>query len=202
MVSGHFLKGGIILNRKYEILEAAVKSFTLFGYKATSIDQVAKIANVGKGTIYNFFSSKEELLQEAVVAMIREMKIEVDATLDSSRDFMENAHTGLMKLLKYREKHLLYAKLLEEEKQLQTPAVKIMLQKIEAEIVSYVAGRIQNGIDKNEVNPCNPEHVAFLLLKSYLAFVVDWQNTREKPMQEHEILALFKETIFRGMQKI
>ena len=54
------------MDRKQEILEAATKSFSLFGYKATTMEQVAKIANVGKGTIYTFFENKEVLFQEIV----------------------------------------------------------------------------------------------------------------------------------------
>ncbi|MEH7109635.1 TetR/AcrR family transcriptional regulator, partial [Bacillus sp. JJ1764] len=39
-------------DRRRMIVEAATKSFSLFGYKATTMDQFAKLANVGKGTIY------------------------------------------------------------------------------------------------------------------------------------------------------
>ena len=56
-----------------EILEAATKSFTIFGYKATTVEQVAKIANVGKGTVYNFFENKQQLLQFVVKNLINEM---------------------------------------------------------------------------------------------------------------------------------
>ena len=42
------------IDRKRSIIEAATKSFSAFGYKATTMDQVAKLANVGKGTIYTF----------------------------------------------------------------------------------------------------------------------------------------------------
>ena len=189
------------MDRRQEILDAASKSFSLFGYKPTTMDQVAKIANVGKGTIYTFFSNKEELLQEVVVSMIREMKTEMDTTIVPTLGFMENAHIALMRILQFRARHLLFAKLLEEEKELRTPAVKNMLHQIENEIVSYVAGRIQVGIDKGEINDCHPENVAYLLLKSYMAFVVDWQVTHEEELSEEAILNLFKQTIFRGLAK-
>lgn len=189
------------MDRRQEILEAASKSFTLFGYKATTMDQVARIANVGKGTIYTFFSNKEELLQEVVVSMIREMKRETDKLINTKLSFMENAHVSLMKMLEFREKHLLFAKLIEEEKALRTPEVKQMLQVIEGEIVSYIAERIQIGISKDEINECEPQLVAYLLFKSYLAFVVDWQKTHDEPISEEKILMIFKETIFGGLKK-
>ena len=189
------------MDRKQEILEAAMTSFSLFGYKATTIEQVAKIAKVGKGTVYTFFSNKQELLQEVVITMIHEMKIETDSTINSSLSFMDNVHTSLMHLLTFRERHLLFAKLLDEEKQLRTPEVMSILCRIETEIVSYVAKRMQAAMDKGAVRPCNPELVAYLMLKSYLALVVDWQDQHDEPLSEETIVSVLKETIFRGLEK-
>lgn len=189
------------MDRRQEIVEAATKSFTLFGYKATTIEQVAKLANVGKGTIYTFFNNKDELFQEVVINLINEMKTETDQTIDVNASFLHNAHTTLMKMLQFRERHLLFAKLVEEEKALQTPAVKQMLLKIEREIVSYVSKRIRNGIEKDEIIDCNPEQVSYLLFKSYIAFIVDWQLTHTEPIEEQDIVTLFNTTIFRGLAK-
>lgn len=44
------------------IIQAAMLNFSRFGFKKTSVDDIAKDAGVGKGTIYNYFKSKEELL--------------------------------------------------------------------------------------------------------------------------------------------
>lgn len=187
------------MDRKQEILLAAGKSFSMFGYKATTMDQVAKIANVGKGTIYNFFKNKEELFQEVVISMILEMKFQAEQTINPQANFIENAHNGLMRMLQFREQHLLFAKLIEEEESMQTPTVHQMLIKIEEEIITFLAERIKIGLKKNEIRPCNPELVAYLLFKSYLAMVVDWQLTHEEVLHEEEILTLFKETLFRGL---
>src|SRR5690606_15029612 len=115
-------KRGDNMDRRQEILEAAAKSFSMFGYKATTMDQVAKIANVGKGTIYTFFSNKEELFHAIVLQMIEEMRIASEASAIEGASFETNAHARLMQLLKFRETHPLYVKLIEEEKELRTPA--------------------------------------------------------------------------------
>lgn len=188
-----------VMDRRQEILEAAAKSFTLFGYKATTMEQVARIANVGKGTIYTFFANKEILFQEIAMSLVNEMRAEADAVLDTSASFMDNAHNALMKMLQFREKHLLFAKLIEEEKELRTPAVKQVLIRIESEILSYVATLIQKRIDKGEIRECDTELVSYLLLKAYLAFIVDWQELHDDKIPEEKILNLFKETIFRGL---
>lgn len=52
------------------ILKAARDRFLHYGYRKTTIDEVAAAAGVGKGTVYLYFSSKEELL----LTLAREVK--------------------------------------------------------------------------------------------------------------------------------
>ena len=48
------------------ISEKALELFAEHGYEATSISMIAKEAGVSKGLIYNYFSSKEEILKEII----------------------------------------------------------------------------------------------------------------------------------------
>ncbi|MEZ5042939.1 MAG: TetR/AcrR family transcriptional regulator [Saprospiraceae bacterium] len=48
------------------IREAALEVFAKYGYHSASITQIAKEAGVSKGLLYNYFASKEELLQSIV----------------------------------------------------------------------------------------------------------------------------------------
>jgi AcrR family transcriptional regulator len=50
-------------DRKAEILEAALNVFAEEGYHSASIAKVSKRAGVSKGLLYNYFESKQELLQ-------------------------------------------------------------------------------------------------------------------------------------------
>src|SRR5688572_28881824 len=47
--------------KREKILEAAVGLFKRFDLKRTTIDEMAKEAGIGKGTVYNYFTSKEEI---------------------------------------------------------------------------------------------------------------------------------------------
>ena len=42
------------VDRRKQVLDAASKSFALFGYKATTMEQVAKIANVERYDLHVF----------------------------------------------------------------------------------------------------------------------------------------------------
>jgi AcrR family transcriptional regulator len=52
--------------RPSEILDAALACFAERGFSATRVDDVAARAGVTKGTLYLYFSSKEELLKAVV----------------------------------------------------------------------------------------------------------------------------------------
>ena len=49
------------LKREREILEAAVELFAEGNWQAVTIDQIAEKAEVGKGTVYKHFKSKDEI---------------------------------------------------------------------------------------------------------------------------------------------
>jgi len=56
--------------RRQAILDAALEEFAARGFAATRFDDVARRAQVAKGTIYLYFRDKESLFQELVRAMV------------------------------------------------------------------------------------------------------------------------------------
>jgi AcrR family transcriptional regulator len=48
---------------KQAILAAAISLFSENGYENTSIEQIAKIAGVGKGTVYSYFQTKKDIIK-------------------------------------------------------------------------------------------------------------------------------------------
>jgi TetR/AcrR family transcriptional regulator len=51
-------------DKKAQIIEAAEALFLRFGYAKTSLDDIAGQAGLGKGTIYYYFESKEDIFFE------------------------------------------------------------------------------------------------------------------------------------------
>ncbi len=48
---------------KQAILETAISLFSANGYENTSIEQIAKNAGVGKGTVYSYFQTKKDIIK-------------------------------------------------------------------------------------------------------------------------------------------
>ncbi len=53
----------IRVEKKQLIMDTALELFALHGYESTSISHIARQANISKGLLYNYFASKEELLE-------------------------------------------------------------------------------------------------------------------------------------------
>ena len=52
--------------RRSHILKVALNIFGDEGYHASSINRIAKEANISKGLIYTYFESKEDLLKTLI----------------------------------------------------------------------------------------------------------------------------------------
>jgi len=82
--------------RRIEILQAAGRVFYLKGFEGTKIEDVAREAGIGKGTVYEYFDSKQQLFDE-MVSYTREQHL-------------KNIKTALQAGGTFREKFLALAK--------------------------------------------------------------------------------------------
>ncbi len=75
--------------KKKNILEATFQLFLKYGIKKVSIAEIAEKANVSQVTIYNYFDSKDNLIQQAVINYIEKSYQEYQDILDSNISFSE-----------------------------------------------------------------------------------------------------------------
>lgn len=54
-----------------QIIAAAIRLFSEHGIEAVTVDQIAAAADVGKGTIYNYFQTKEDIVVAFMVDLER-----------------------------------------------------------------------------------------------------------------------------------
>ena len=70
------------LAKKECILVEAARAFARWGFKKTSVDEIAKAAGVAKGTIYLAAESKEDLFYQALHREVRQWVGEVSQLID------------------------------------------------------------------------------------------------------------------------
>jgi AcrR family transcriptional regulator len=91
------------------ILAASKELFARFGFKKTAVDEIAKKARIAKGTIYNYFRSKEEIyrtiLQREGKIMIVKMR---EAMRDQKISRLKLREMIIAKVKYYKDLSLLY----------------------------------------------------------------------------------------------
>jgi len=68
---------------KDKIVISARDFFTRYGFKKTTMDDVAKNIHKAKGVIYYYFKSKEELFHESLAAEVNETKAAINEALSN-----------------------------------------------------------------------------------------------------------------------
>jgi AcrR family transcriptional regulator len=79
-----------VKDKKTAIMEAALKLFTERGFHGTSTAQISKEAGVATGTLFNYFPTKEDL--------INSLYFEVKGQLSQSMGKEIEAHSEALKL--------------------------------------------------------------------------------------------------------
>lgn len=83
-----------IVGKRRQILDGARRVFLDSGFDAASMNEIARIAGVSKGTLYVYFASKEALFEDLVRHDKRE-QVEQVCWLDEEADDLRSALTDL-----------------------------------------------------------------------------------------------------------
>ena len=70
--------------KKVQIIEAAIREFAAKGFSRTTVSDIANAAGIGKGTVYEYFANKEEIVHEAFMFFMHTMEPDFQAILIST----------------------------------------------------------------------------------------------------------------------
>jgi AcrR family transcriptional regulator len=96
---------GLPARRQLEILEAAARLFAEQGLSGADVQQLADRLGVGKGTIYRYFPSKEELFRAAVDRGMRGLNEYVEAEVAGVADPLARIERAILAFLVYFDEH-------------------------------------------------------------------------------------------------
>ncbi|MCD6206098.1 MAG: TetR/AcrR family transcriptional regulator, partial [Candidatus Marinimicrobia bacterium] len=76
-------------NKRQRIIEAALKVFAEVGVSNGKIATIAKKAGIGKGTVYEYFSSKEDVFAAVFKVFFQKMMAGYNALIQQDMDPVE-----------------------------------------------------------------------------------------------------------------
>ena len=84
------------------ILDAAIRLVEHYGYRKTTMDDLAREANVGKGTLYLYFRSKEDVVLSVGDRINERLRAQLEAIADSAAPAVERIRQILRTRILYR----------------------------------------------------------------------------------------------------
>ncbi|SFK74765.1 transcriptional regulator, TetR family [Paenibacillus sp. 1_12] len=184
--------------RREQIIRAAREAFQSFGYKATTLDHIAKYANMGKGTFYLSFKTKEEVFTCIVDDELKQFARFAEESQHTYGTNVESLHHYICNVVNYQKQHPLFCKLKQEAEAFQTFEVKEGLIRIESTAFDQLQELIHNLMDNGSIEQCDVEFTAFLITELYTALLYKW-GENHAPLSSEEILQIFKKFMQPGL---
>lgn len=156
--------------KREAILAAALTLFGHYGYRRTSIDDIAQEAGIAKGTVYLYFKSKEEIFRALSRQLLDQVLLTAETARHASASIAERirgvleAKFGYFFELMHRSAHV--RELLDAKNQL---CVDLFAQ-ADQRYLRLLADTIGEAAGRRELHPdrvgLEPEAVAELLVRS------------------------------------
>lgn len=164
--------------KEEQILNAARRLFSKYGYKKVSMDEIAKEAKVTKKTVYSYFESKEELLKRIIKQEEERMKQIVESIEKKNIPFFKKIHKGICEMLKYKRDRKFLKIIFKESETLRNQKLNKDLKVIDETIKSYIKEKL---IDANEngfikISKDDIDITTFLVYKMYISLISEWED--------------------------
>jgi AcrR family transcriptional regulator len=159
------------LEKKVKILECAKKRFERFGFRKTTVDEIAEEVGVSKRTLYELFDSKEKILAELVITEARSFRAALAARLRAVPDPSEKIRILVRLTEEYFAENPFLRKVLSDELGMYAPFLKdeigIIEESMERIFQNIVIEGIESGAFCGELDEKVAAHCIFLLFRSF-----------------------------------
>lgn len=146
------------------ILYGAMKVFSRKGFHEAKVEEIAQEAGVGKGTVYEYFASKENLFKEMVQAGLRHFHNSVADEVANAQSTQEKLYKIFIVYYNFFEKHKDTMSLfMEAQRGIKEDFHQVMLNE-RKELIHLLEGIFQQAIEAGEFRKLNAKLAAQLYL--------------------------------------
>ena len=153
--------------KRTQILTLAKKKFERFGFNKTTVDEIAKDANISKRTLYQEFENKEKILEELFMFEALSVRKAILNQINKITEPTEKLQTFIRLALKYLDQNPFILSVLHDESEFFAPFLKDKPHIIEEGIEEIFVNVLKEGVEKGDFRKMDEKvvgHCIFLLL--------------------------------------
>jgi AcrR family transcriptional regulator len=146
------------------IIKVASKIFTRFGYKKTTMEEIAQASRKGKSSIYYYFPSKEDIFRAVVEKEAEELKKDLQKAVSILEDPIDQLKTYILfRMHKLKTLTNFYAAL-KSDSLAHLQFIEQIRKDYDRREIEVVTGILKEGMEKEEFVIDDPELAAVALV--------------------------------------
>ncbi len=184
--------------RRADILVSAKEIFSIAGFHKADMNEIAKQANVAKGTVYLYFPSKKELfiavIKDGLENLSQKISNEV-GKIDDSIGKIKKAISTYM--LFFKSHQALYRILLHPDVELMDDIAETM-KDIKLSKLPQITETIAKGIKEEQIRKLDEKSLSYMILGMTDLLLFQWlSNPNEEPIEKK--IEQITDVLFRGI---
>jgi AcrR family transcriptional regulator len=183
--------------RRAALLDAARDVVLRFGYRKTTLEDIAAEAGVSRATVYNYFANKEEVFREIIAQELDRLRESMRLELNPE-DPPEERLLAMVRARHRRLKELkkLYRVALDVGRDL-LPMPAAELKAFQDDQVALIAGLLREGVELGRFRPVDTEVLGAALYSAYRGLEEDLFFQNHSSLEEG--VECLMRTLFTGL---
>lgn len=186
--------------KRQHILDSALEVISKYGFRKTTVDDIASKAGVAKGTIYIYFQNKLDIFISIVEEKLTNLMMQIFEAVKTAPDASSKLLKAIKLLIDYHQSDTLFNQLVTENPEVLGPVLLGIIKKYEKRVISFIEAILKEGIKEGSIEPnLDTEMTATILLRVNQAAIL-WIKTGDKLDVERYLTAL-EHLVKNGIKK-
>ncbi|MBK5431653.1 TetR/AcrR family transcriptional regulator [Bacillus sp. TH25] len=182
-------------NKKIKIIQSATILFSTRGVRNTTVDEIAKKAKVGKGTIYYYYTDKTEILCDCYMRHIQLIRSQLFDLYKEEKDVLLRIQKILHYIsLEYHQDPFV-STLFQEYKEYHSPEITACFKKSEEEAIKMISNLLEKGYQQGALHNVPLPLTAFMLVRMIFNYEQDYIKDDKS---DKEFLQLLKHMLLKN----
>jgi len=154
----------LIQKRRGQIVEAATQLFAAQGFYQTTIKEIAKLANISPGLVYQYVREKSDVLLLVLLDVLEAYARDIPAALAQVEDPLQRLMTAITAYCHVVDKHRAATVLAYRSTKSLPPEKRALVQQKETETNQWIGREINNCIKCGLLQPIDGDILTYQLV--------------------------------------
>ncbi|MCP3923491.1 MAG: TetR/AcrR family transcriptional regulator [Desulfobacterales bacterium] len=161
-------------NEKYQqMLSTSLELFAKFGYKKTTVEDVATSINMTKGNLYFYVKNKKDLYEKTIDFALNQWKDFVNDAVNKEKDVVSKFRILAQKSIEYIENNRTVQTILINDPSIFTlSSTEDRFYNTNVSAMNIIKKILEQGIEEKMFFPVDVEHITEYLFSVYIMFLI------------------------------